>query len=203
MLVSHATAKTAEHWPSISIKPETVAELNDRFNGSSGIFHDETYPRYLQDYKSSGDYLNWGTNQDFQAADETVLTDSGLPKAMDPLYPEPYWNPVILSHFALVHHGRFLRGRTESRAPFFRAADKLIELQLPNGGFPYPARPYRKLKLAEGWISGMAQGNAMSVFYRAMLMSDDPRYKRAGELAFASLMTPTSEGGPATSLADS
>ena len=121
---------------------------------------------------------------------------------MDPLYPEPYWNPVILSHFALVHHGRFLRGRTESRAPFFRAADKLIELQLPNGGFPYPARPYRKLKLAEGWISGMAQGNAMSVFYRAMLMSDDPRYKRAGELAFASLMTPTSEGGPATSLAD-
>jgi hypothetical protein len=42
----------------------------------------------------------------------------------------------------------------------------------------------------------------MSVFYRATLLSSDPRYRQAGELAFASLMTPTGKGGPATTLAD-
>jgi hypothetical protein len=202
MLVSEAIAKPAEHWPSISIKPALVAELNERFAGRWGNFHDESYPLYLQEYTPKGDYLNWGAIRDFRNDSETLLTDGGLPKVIDPLYPEPFWNPVTLSHFALMHYGRFLRGRSESRVPFFRAVDKLIELQLPNGGFPYPGRPYRKLKLADGWISGMAQGNAMSVFYRAWSIEPNLRYLKAGELAFASLMTPTRKGGPATTLAD-
>ena len=48
----------------------------------------------------------------------------------------------------------------------------------------------------------MAQGNALSVFARAVQIKRDPRYIRAGELAFATFMTPVDKGGALTSMAD-
>jgi hypothetical protein len=196
MLLLPAKAQTVEQWPDIDIKPEWVKELNERFAGPSGIFHDGSYPEYLQDYKSDGDYLNWGVIRSFRNDNEIVITENGLPMVKDSPHGQPYWNAVTLSHYALICHGR------NDRPEFFKAIDKLIELQRADGGFPYPPRVYRKLQLADGWVSGMAQGNAMSAFYRATLLNSDPRYRQAGELAFASLLTPTSKGGPATSLAD-
>lgn len=193
--IAFPAAAAGENWPPVEIKPEWVRELNERFAGTSGMFHDTTYKLYLQDYKSAGDYLNWGAVRVFQNDSEVVITETGLPMVKDSPSSEPYWNAVTLSHYALHRHGR------GDRPNFFKAVDKLIDLQKPNGGFPYPARSYRDLLLPEGWISAMAQGNAMSAFYRATLISDDPRYKRAGELAFASLMTTTDKGGPATTLA--
>jgi hypothetical protein len=194
--IAFLAVAVGENWPPIHIKPEWVTELNDRFAGPSGNFHDTSYKEYLQDYKSAGDYLNWGAVRVFRNDGEVVITETGLPMVKDSPSSEPYWNAVTLSHYALHCHGR------GDRPNFFKAVDKLIDLQKPNGDFPYPARPYRNVLLPEGWVSAMAQGNALSAFYRATLISDDPRYKRAGELAFASLMTPTDKGGPATTLAD-
>jgi heparosan-N-sulfate-glucuronate 5-epimerase len=202
-LAKPAFAQSAgPNWPAISIKPDWVRELNERFGGPSGSFHDDSYHEYLQTYTSSGDYLNWGKIRTFQNDDDIFITENGLPKVKEPIYPEPAWNAVTLSHFALTQHGRMLHGQTGAREEFFKATDQLIELQRPDGGFPYRVHPYRDLMLPEGWVSGMAQGNALSVFYRAMLTSDDPRYRRAGDLAYKSLMTPIPEGGPMTSLAD-
>jgi hypothetical protein len=196
-------AKTAERWPAINIKPEWVKELNERLAGTSGIFHDNSYKGYLIDYSAAGNYLNWGAWREFSADNETFMTEDGLPKVKDPAYPEPYWNPATLSHYALTHHGRMVLGKSgDAQTLFLKAADKLIELQLPNGGFPYPPLPHREFKLPNGWISGMAQGNAMSVFYRAWLTTKDRRYLKAGSLAYACLMTPIRKGGAATSLAD-
>jgi hypothetical protein len=48
----------------------------------------------------------------------------------------------------------------------------------------------------------MAQGNVLSVFARALQLRDDPKYKEAGELAFANLMTLVKDGGARTSMAD-
>jgi hypothetical protein len=196
MLARPAIAAPAEHWPEIKIAPDIVKELNERFAGPSGIFHDESYKVFLQDYTSSGDYLNWGAVRSFQDDDEIVITESGMPMVKDTPTGTPYWNAVTLSHYALICYGR------DDRASFFRAIDKLIALQRADGGFPYPARLYRNLQLADGWVSAMAQGNALSVFYRATLLSSEPKYREAGDLALASLLTPTGKGGPATTLAD-
>lgn len=193
-------AKSHEHWPAIAIKRKWVKELNGRFAGTSGIFHDTSYKSFLIDYDPAGNYLNWGAWREFKNDGEIVIADDGLPKVQGEA--GPYWNPVTLCHYALAHHGKMTLGKSESRALFFKAADKLIELQQPGGGFPYPPLAHREFKLPAGWISGMAQGNALSVFYRAWLLEKDARYLRAGALTFKSLMTPTSKGGPATTLAD-
>lgn len=199
-LATPAVAKSPEHWPAIDIKRKWVKELNERFAGTSGIFHDDSYKSFLADYNPGGNYLNWGTWREFKDDGEIVIADGGLPKVHGAA--GLYWNPVTLSHYALTHHGRMTFGKSESRAEFFKAADKLIQLQRADGGLPYPSMAYRKFKLPEGWISAMAQGNALSVFYRAWLLTQDKRYLKAGSLAFASLMRPTRKGGPATTLAD-
>jgi hypothetical protein len=196
MLAKPAIAGPAEHWPEINVAPDVIKELNERFAGPSGIFHDESYKLYLQDYASSGDYLNWGAVRSSRGDGEIVITEAGPPMDKDLPEGKPYWNPVTVSQYALTCHGR------GDRAGFFRAADKLIELQRADGAFPYPSRPYRNLHLADGWVSAMAQGQALSVFYRATLPGPEPKYRRAGDLALASLLTPAGKGGPATTLAD-
>lgn len=201
MFVSPAMAGRGEHWPQISIKPKWISDLNERFAGTSGSFHDNSYRAFLVDYDPAGNYLNWGMWKEFKNDGEIVIADDGLPKALSEA--RPYWNPVTLAHYALTHHGKMLLGKPgDNRALFLKAADKLIALQLPNGGFPYPSLPYRQSKLPDGWISAMAQGNAMSVFYRAWLVTKDSRYLKSGSLALANLMTSARKGGAATTLAD-
>lgn len=193
------TVDAPENWPTYVATPQVIDELYDRFEGTSGRFHDPSYVSYLQQYKPFGDYLNWGVWRKFTDDGEVVIHASGLPQVRDG--DKLYWNTVTLSHFGLTMYGRLLAGDETARAPFFAAVDKLLELQSSNGGFPYPSRQHRQTTLPDGWVSAMAQGNALSVFARAVQLKNDERYRRAGELAFANLMTPVSAGGSRTSMA--
>lgn len=193
------TVDVAESWPSYVATPQVLSELSDRFDGTSGRFHDPSYVSFLQEYKPFGDYLNWGVWRRFTNDGEVVIHASGLPQVRDG--DKLYWNTVTLSHFGLTMYGRLIAGDEAARAPFFTAVDKLLELQAPNGAFPYPSRQHRQTTLPDGWVSAMAQGNALSVFARALQLKNDPRYRRAGELTFANLMTPVGEGGARTTMA--
>lgn len=182
-------------WPAVVAKPEWVSELNERFAGRSGIFHDDSYKLFLRDYTPDGDYLGW-SQRVFQNDAELAIMPDGLPKVRDEPNGPLYWNAVTLCHYALSKHGA---GDYKS---FLVAADKLRDIQSQDGGFPYPRRPYRDLVLADGWVSAMAQGQALSVFYRAHLVTKDEAYIEAGERAFSKLMQPIGQGGCKTSMKD-
>lgn len=194
------TSCTKAVWPEYKANGADVAELNERYDGTSGIYHDESYVAFLQDYSVSGDYLNYGKWKNYFNDGLIVVNANGLPQVRTG--DDVYWNAVTLSHYALMMHGRYLRGDKPSLDKFFQAADKLVELQSANGGFPYPTMSHRHNSLPEGWNSAMAQGNALSVFARALLIRDEPRYRQAGEKAFINLMTPMAEGGTHSTMAD-
>ena len=99
-------------------------------------------------------------------------------------------------------YGRYINGDISAKQSFFAAVEKLIDLQRTDGGFPYPSRDHWGAALPIGWVSAMAQGQALSVLSRALLLQNDFRYQRAGELAFSNLMTTVASGGAMTSLAD-
>lgn len=181
-------------------KRAEVKELNERLAGTSGRFHDTSYQAFMQSYKPFGDYLNWGEWRDFKNDGEIVMHESGLPQVQDG--EKLYWNTVALSHYALTMYGRYLRGDNTAQQMFFAAADKLLDLQREDGGFPYPSRQHRHTTLKDGWVSAMAQGNALSVFARALQLKEEPRYRKAGEIAMRNLLTPVAQGGSFTTMAD-
>lgn len=193
------TVDAPERWPSYTVTAQVLDALHDQLEGPSGRFHDPSYVSFLQDYKPFGDYLNYGVWRKFTNDGEVVISPSGLPQVRDG--DKLYWNTVTLSHFGLTMYGRVLAGDESARQPFFAAVEKMLELQAPTGGFPYPSRQHRQTTLPDGWVSAMAQGNALSVFARALRLKNDERYRRAGDLAFANLMTPVEQGGARTSLA--
>jgi len=177
-----------------------VTELNERFAGPSGLFHDPSYPEFLADYSATGDYLNWGKIRAFRSDGEIVIHESGLPQVLQD--GKPYWNTVTLSHFALTEYGRHLNGDAKALPMLRLAVRKLVELQRFDGGFPYPSRPHRDHTLPDGWVSAMAQGNALSAFTRYLAVEKDDSVERAAGRAFDNLMTPVQDGGASTTMAD-
>lgn len=116
-----------------------------------------------------------------------------------------HYNPVTLAQYALTMHGRYTRGDHDALNSFLNASRKLLELQEQDGAFRYQF-PYRYYLTGEllrpGWISGMAQGQAMSVFARAYLTTKDRQYLSAGNRALDFLLKPIQEGGPRSTLRD-
>jgi heparosan-N-sulfate-glucuronate 5-epimerase len=80
---------------------------------------------------------------------------------------------------------------------FLGLADWLLEQRQPAAGgsvwrteFAVP-----KYGLGPGWISAMAQGQAISVLLRAQRLSGEERYLEAAREALPPLLTPVAEGG--------
>lgn len=161
-------------------------------------YHDQ-----LQEYTSTGDYLNYGAHIDYHADTSLRWTPDGLPlvRGPDGVY---VLNPVTVGQFALSLHGKAVRGLGPSDR-FLDAARGLIALQDERGAFPDPfAYDYYLTHeiFQPGWTSAMAQGVALSVFARAYHLSGDPVFVDAGVKALAYLTTWRAEGGVMHTLAD-
>jgi heparosan-N-sulfate-glucuronate 5-epimerase len=95
--------------------------------------------------------------------------------------------------------------RTEGEpveSEFLGLAEVLLENREPGAGgcvwrtdFAVP-----KYGLGPGWISAMAQGQAISVLLRAHRLSGEERYLEAAREALPPLQTPVSEGGTQSTL---
>lgn len=158
---------------------------------------------YYADYDPAGNYLRWGQMKTFRESDVIQLDAKGLPKVK---YGDEYaYNPVTMSHFTLAAHGRLVTGDDTARRAMVDGADKLMSLQGDDGAFRYDF-PYQYYLLEEpykpGWVSGMAQGNAMSALVRVFDATGDRKYRAAAERAYDFLTVPISEGGTATTLED-
>ncbi|MGL4730056.1 MAG: D-glucuronyl C5-epimerase family protein [Clostridium sp.] len=156
---------------------------------------------FLQDYNEFGDYLNYGKNKDIMFNFPALKMNlEQLP--MVKYGEEYYYNPVTLAQYGLAVYGEYLDNKA-TKEEFLRVVDKLLTLQDENGAFLYNFswRYYLNDKDYEpGWVSGMAQGQALSVLARAYHITNDEKYIIAGEKTLNYMVTDVEDGGVKTNL---
>lgn len=159
------------------------------------------YQDNLMNYSHYGNYLNWDKLR-YYDNNKMILDDNGLPKVK---YKDEYfYNPVTLSQYALSMFSRYVEGEGEEvYSNFLKAAYKLVDVQKENGSFLYNFEyDHHLMKLEPGWVSGMAQGHALSVFSRAYMLTEDEKFLIAGNKALTFLTTPITEGGVLATLGE-
>ncbi len=157
---------------------------------------------FVTPYASTGDYLRYGITVRIRPGPRIRLDSLGLPMVLyDTTY---YYNPVTMAQFGLAAHGRWLAGRSaEDSTEFLRASEFLLTMVSGDGAlrYPFPFTYYFSGTVAPaGWVSGMAQGQALSLFARAYKATGDERYLEAGRRTLEFLTVPIDRGGPASTL---
>lgn len=184
---------SAERWP----KHTVTAAQRQVGLAEAKLYRDQkndAAPR-TQEYRPEGDYLNYGKTTFHRPSDKLKLDTDYLPMVLQS--GEFRYNPVTLANFALAEHGR-------GSALFLVAAEKLRSIQGVDGAlrYDYTYRHYAVTHAyAPGWVSGMGQGLALSVYARAYLATKDPAWIDAGDNALAFLQVPFPDG-PMTDLSD-
>lgn len=153
-------------------------------------------------YTWNGDYLG-SSNQPVVANWSTMKPDeSGIPIVK---YGEEWVrNPITITQDALRYYGRFLdKGQEADKAMFLKEADAVLAQQDAQGGirFPFEWRYFRNFEpYKSGWVSGMAQGQALSMYARAYDLTKEAKYLNAGRTAFEFMVKPVSQGGTRSDL---
>jgi heparosan-N-sulfate-glucuronate 5-epimerase len=159
------------------------------------------FTQNLIDYRSWGSFLHFEETADFTKS--IFRPDSqGIPQVK--YGAKYYYNPVTIAQYALCLYGKYLR-KQSGFSKFKIAVDKLLSLQDKSGAFRFPfSWPYYLTgkSLAPGWVSGMAQGQALSVLARAYTLTKDAHYLDAGIKAFNFLLTEVDAGGVMDTLTD-
>lgn len=102
------------------------------------------------------------------------------------------YNPTRVAAFALSHWNRWRGSGTEaSRSPFLRSAQWFRDTA--DDGRWFYRFDWGELKAP--WISGLAQGEGISVLTRAALQSGDPSYGDAAQRALPWLTRGIADGG--------
>ncbi|MDH4992791.1 D-glucuronyl C5-epimerase family protein [Aquamicrobium lusatiense] len=150
-------------------------------------------------YRADGPYYGYAKTRYYRTGGRVLVDEEGFPKIK--YGNEYYYNPVTLAQQALAEYSRE-GGPTPM---FLRVVDKLLTFQDERGAFLYPFK-FRKYAHGEdyepGWISGMAQGQALSVLARAWHLTKDERYLLAGKAALDFMQVTRGHGGPLTTLAE-
>ena len=131
-----------------------------------------------------------------------LLDGQGIP-LFDPtsvrLTGGPLYHPILIIQYGLASHDRALDGDREAEATFFKCARWIEEhaSEEPLGRFvvwPY-AFPLRTPSVRPPWISGMAQGQALSLLTRAYLKTQSSRTADVVHRAARSFCYSIREGG--------
>jgi hypothetical protein len=137
------------------------------------------------------------------------LDDAGIPllylrrhRRGDP----PIYHPVAILQYALAHYNLALSGNAAAEAVFMRCARWVEEnaVEEPRHRFlvwPY-GFPLRTPPVRPPWISGMAQGEALSVLARAFLRTGSSRTADVARQAAQVFLYTISDGGVITRAAD-
>lgn len=115
----------------------------------------------------------------------------------DVLAGRPFESPMMVAQGALGFWERHLDGEPEAAACFLSMADWLVARAVPRGDgvawlHDYPTEKYL---LQPGWISGMTQGEAISVLLRAHVLTGEQRYLTTARQAFEPFRVDVRDGG--------
>lgn len=149
--------------------------------------------RLLTEYSPAGNYFN---PENAPAPASQKLDDTGIP-----VYPSPgKYDMVLIENYALHLYDAVLRG--ESNASFLNLASWLVNDMGPDGALRnnFDFSNGDGISVKSGWVSGMAQGEALSVFSRAYRLTGDDQYIVAGQKAFHFMNVPVADGGTKTTL---
>lgn len=117
-----------------------------------------------------------------------------------------FYHPVRLAQDALKYYGSYIvTGDKEAIRVFLMVANKLLDIQENNGAVPYNFRwryYLTKKDYEPGWVSGMAQGQVLSVFSRAFHITQDRKWLLACKKTFRFMITPKEKGGVLVDLCD-
>jgi hypothetical protein len=151
-------------------------------------------------YVRSGNYLNWSAWSD----DPSTWAPAVKPDANGVLMItydgglSYVYNPTTITLHALYLHSLYMRGYPLD--PKFKAdADFLLQMQGEDGAVRYA---FALDPFPVGWVSGQAQGHAISVWTRAYKLFGDSKYLDAARRSYIFMMRDVSEGGCLESLAD-
>ncbi|HUZ48703.1 MAG TPA: D-glucuronyl C5-epimerase family protein [Candidatus Dormibacteraeota bacterium] len=143
---------------------------------------------YVEWFADSGTYgEDWdGKPRD----DEGVLLTNGV---------VPTYHPIRIAQFALHCYGRwFERGDRVARESFLAQARWLQHNQrrigLVGGCYPFPF-PWPKYRAPSGWLSAMAQGEAISVLLRAHGLAPGAGFDAAARAAARPFDSAIERGG--------
>lgn len=162
------------------------------------------YTDRMVDYNPFGSYFHYGSTINYKDYPLIGIDSDGIPKLK--VGNKLCLDPVTFEQYALNIHDKYLNTKDDSlKEKFLSLADKLIEMQSSDGSLRYnftwkyylQKDPYKP-----GWICGMAQGQALSVWARAYYLTKDTKYIKAGSKAINFLIKPISQGGCMDTLKD-
>lgn len=152
-------------------------------------------------YTTTGDYINAGEETCYHESSSVHLDKDGFPMVKydsdsggDGYF---YYNPVTIAQFSLTQFGKYKKG-TVTRNKFINSVDKLLSLQDSSGAMRlnFKFKHYINEHAYEpGWVSSLAQGQAISVFVRAYQVAGDKKYLDAANRAYEFMCIPVNEGG--------
>lgn len=158
---------------------------------------------WVDDYDSFGDYLKFSVNKPYtyRNRDKIMkLDENGIPMVY--CNDGYYYNPVTIAQYALTKYSQYIKGDEQCKEKFLQVTDFLMT-RSDNGKYryDYPYTYYVTGRNFEpGWVSGLAQGQVLSVYVRAYHLTNDNKYLKEAEKAFRVLITPVSEGGTLATL---
>lgn len=111
----------------------------------------------------------------------------------------PVYHPIVIIQYGLAHHDRALGGDSEADGTFFRCARWIEDHAGEDSRGRFAVWPYtfplRTPPVRPPWISGMAQGQALSLLARAYLKTGSGRTADVARRAARSFSYPVREGG--------
>jgi heparosan-N-sulfate-glucuronate 5-epimerase len=132
-----------------------------------------------------------------------VLDENGIPlcdvRRRFGLNSPPVYHPVMTAQYALAQYNLTLEGNSEAEAIFMRCARSLEDNAVEEPQQRFLVWPYRYLlrtpPVPAGWISGMAQGEGLSVLARSFQKTGSSRTAEVAERVAKSFLYTVEEGG--------
>lgn len=120
--------------------------------------------------------------------------ENGIPIVTYKAITGKHYNPATIAQFAIENWEIFLRTNNKSVYDvFIKQANWLVDNQVQGGWYYHFDLEDRSLK--KPWLSGLAQGQGISVLLRAYQRTNDVKYLKAATDAFEVMMTPLDKGG--------
>lgn len=154
----------------------------------------------INSYNTFENYLFIENMSSYTNPDEIRFDVNGIP--MVNYSGDFHYNPVTIGQYALTLYDKYLSaqaGKNQNvKKQFLNVANSLLYSIDNTGALRYEFEYKHYLEdnaFQPGWVSAMAQGEALSVFARAYHLTGDKKYIEAGNAVFKFLITKTTDGG--------
>ncbi len=161
---------------------------NSIYLGVGNISLDKELSKYYHDYTPAIIHIE---NEEYARLDS-----DGLPFFFD--NGESYYSPVLIIQYGLMCYDLMHDGiDTEKNLEKFYKCVSWLEKEKKNfkDAYVWPNMPNKQYELDNGWISGMYQGQAISLYLRAYQHSNYDDYLSTSTKIFAFFKYDYSEGG--------